>query len=66
MAAGATSRALGPGQTEVVALVADPALATAADTFVASVGAGPGAAAPLYRECRADNDTSPPATPACR
>jgi hypothetical protein len=63
VAAGATRRALEPGQTEVVALVADPALATATDTFVARVGTD--GAAPLFRECRADNDTSPPATAPC-
>jgi hypothetical protein len=59
---GATTRALQPGQTEVVTVAADPSAATAADTFVAAIDAG--GATPLFRECRADNDTSAPAT--CR
>jgi hypothetical protein len=58
----ATSKALLPGQTEIVEYTA-PLSATTSDTFEARVIIDP--MNPTFHECKDDNNTSGPVTPQC-
>ncbi|MFO0550339.1 MAG: VCBS repeat-containing protein [Polyangiaceae bacterium] len=62
MATTATTRALFPGQTEVLE-VPLPATASTDDTYVARIQIDP--QAPKFHECRDDNNESAPTQPAC-
>jgi VCBS repeat protein len=57
-----TTKALLPGQTEIIAYTA-PAIATTADTFEARVIIDP--MNPTFHECKDDNNTSGHVTPMC-
>jgi len=56
-----TTKALLPGQTEVIPFVS--ANAGSSDTFQARIFVDPNA--PAFNECRDDNNESPPVTPDC-
>ena len=56
-----TTKALLPGQTEVIPFVS--ANAGSSDTFQARIFVDPNA--PTFNECRDDNNESPPVTPDC-
>jgi hypothetical protein len=60
---GATTITLFPGQTQILDVPIDPALAGPSDTFVASVFLDPENI--TFHECREDNNASAPATPPC-
>ena len=55
-----TTHALLPGQTEQLVYQLQPNMGTAQDTYVAQILNPPNM--PTFHECRADNDTSDPAT----
>ena len=58
-----TTRALFPGQGEALTVTAMPGAATVNDTFIARIFVDP--QNPTFRECRTDNNESPPAHPLC-
>jgi hypothetical protein len=58
-----TSKALLPGQTEIIPFVAAAAEATTADTFQARIVVDP--QNPTFHECRDDNNESEAITPEC-
>jgi hypothetical protein len=60
---GATSGSLFPGQTQVLSIEVDSALASSGDTFVARIFLDP--ANITFHECREDNNESAQVTPPC-
>ncbi|MFT3767448.1 MAG: VCBS repeat-containing protein [Minicystis sp.] len=63
VAAGQTTHALFPGQTEEIVVTVDPAMAGNKDDFVAKVLIDP--AMPKFHECREDNNESDVASAHC-
>jgi hypothetical protein len=60
---GVTTQVLLPGQTQEVDIMANPAMSSQTDTFVAKIIIDPNM--PLFHECDPNNNTSDPVTPQC-